>query len=122
MNKKLYVGNLSYATTEDDLRQLFSEFGNIESVNIITDRMSGQSKGFGFVEMGTEAEAQLAADKLNNTELNERNITVSEARPQKERTFNSGGYGSGGGFGGRRSDRGSGSRRGGSSRSGSRRY
>lgn len=120
MNKKLYVGNLSYATTEDDLRQLFSEFGNIESVNIITDRMSGKSKGFGFIEMETEAEAQLAVERLNNSELNERNITVSEARPQKERTFGNGGFGSG--FGGRRNDRSSGSRRGSSSRGNMRRY
>lgn len=84
MNKKLYVGNLSYETTEDKLQQLFIEVGPVVSATIITDRASGRSKGFGFVEMETEQAAQQAIEKFNNYELNERAITVSEARPPRE--------------------------------------
>ncbi|MCX6050024.1 MAG: RNA-binding protein [Chloroflexi bacterium] len=87
MTKKLYVGNLNYATTEDQLHTLFSEIGPVASVALITDRDSGQSKGFGFVEMETEAAAQEAIQKLNNREVSGRNITVSEARPPRERSF-----------------------------------
>lgn len=104
MNKKLYVGNLSYSTTESDLQRLFAEVGPVVSVAIITDRMTGQSKGFGFVEMETTQAAQAAIEKLNNTEVNQRAITVNEARPPRERSFDGGG-------GGRRSDRGGGGRR-----------
>lgn len=86
MNKKLYVGNLSYATTEDELRSLFAEVGSIASVTVITDRRTGQSKGFGFVEMETEQAAQEAIERLNDYELNQRNITISEARPPRERS------------------------------------
>jgi RNA recognition motif-containing protein len=93
MTKKLYVGNLNYATTEDELHTLFTEIGPVTSVALISDRMTGQSKGFGFVEMETEKAAQEAIQRLNNHELNERNITVSEARPPRERTP----YGGGGG-------------------------
>jgi cold-inducible RNA-binding protein len=110
MNKKLHVGNLSYATTEDHLRQLFAEVGPVVSVNVITDRATGQSKGFGFVEMETGEAAQAAIERLNNHEINERSITVSEARPPRERSF---------GGGGGRGDRGG--RRSGSSRGGGRR-
>jgi RNA recognition motif-containing protein len=117
MTKKLYVGNLSYSTTEDDLHKLFAEVGPVTSVALITDRITGQSKGFGFVEMETEKAAQEAIQRLNNQELNERSISVSEARPPRERSFGSGGGGRGSGFGGGRQDRG----RGGSSRSGDRR-
>jgi RNA recognition motif-containing protein len=116
MNKKLYVGNLSYATTEDDLRRLFAEVGPIVSVALITDRDTGQSKGFGFVEMETEQAAQEAIERLNNSEVNQRNITVSEARPPRERSSSyeggrgrsdrggggRGGFSRGGGGGGRR--------------------
>jgi RNA recognition motif-containing protein len=102
VNKKLYVGNLSYATTEDELRSLFSEVGPIVSVTIITDRMSGRSKGFGFVEMETEEAAQEAIERLNNYELNQRTLTVNEARPPRERS---------GGSGKRGKPRGGGSRR-----------
>lgn len=91
MNKKLYVGNLSYATTEDELRALFSEVGPVVSVAIITDRMSGRSKGFGFVEMETDQAAEAAIERLNNFELNQRTITVNEARPPQERSFGRGG-------------------------------
>ncbi len=104
MGKKLYVGNLSYTTTEDDLRKLFTEIGPVSSVAIITDRMTGKSKGFGFVEMETEQTAQEAIERLNNQEFNQRKIMVSEARPPRERT------GGGGGGGGYRSDRGGGGR------------
>jgi cold-inducible RNA-binding protein len=85
VNKKLYVGNLSYSTTEEELQKLFSEVGSIVSVTIITDRMSGRSKGFGFVEMETEEAAQEAIERLNNYQLNERTIVVNEARPPRER-------------------------------------
>jgi RNA recognition motif-containing protein len=97
MTKKLYVGNLSYSTTEDDLHKLFTGVGAVTSVALITDRMTGQSKGFGFVEMETEQAAQEAIQRLNNQELNQRNITVSEARPPKERSFGGGSRGGGGG-------------------------
>ena len=103
MNKKLYVGNLSYETTEDDLRKLFVEVGPVVSVTIITDRSSGRSKGFGFVEMETEQSAQEAIDRLNNHELDRRTLTVSEARPPREHSSGGGGRG--------RSSRGSGGRR-----------
>jgi len=85
MVKKLYVGNMSYETTEDTLRALFASVGGVESVNIITDRMSGRSKGFGFVEMATEEDAQVAISQLNGTTLDERQINVAEARPQRPR-------------------------------------
>lgn len=91
MNKKLYVGNLSYSTTEEDLRTLFAEFGPVVSAVIITDRMSGRSKGFGFVEMETPEAAQQAIEKLNNYSFMDRNLTVNEARPQGERPFGGGG-------------------------------
>ena len=106
MGKKLYVGNLSYGSTEDDLRKLFTEIGPVSSVAIITDRMTGKSKGFGFVEMETEQAAQEAIERLNNQEFNQRKIMVSEARPPRERT----GGGGGGRSGGPRGDRSGGGR------------
>lgn len=87
MNKKLHVGNLSDATTEDTLRQLFAEVGPVVSVNVITDRTTGQSKGFGFVEMETGEAAREAIERLNNHKIDESSITVSEARPPRERSF-----------------------------------
>jgi len=96
MAKKLYVGNLSYTTTEDALMKLFSAVGKVESVNIITDRMSERSKGFGFVEMETEAAAQAAISQLNGSTVDDRQITVAEARPQRERSDRGRGYGGGG--------------------------
>jgi len=89
MNKKLYVGNLSYATTEDELRTLFAEVGPVTSVALITDRQTGQSKGFGFVEMETDKAAQEAIERLNNSTVNERALTVNEARP-RESSFGGG--------------------------------
>jgi RNA recognition motif-containing protein len=91
MAKKLYVGNLGYDTTEDSLRSLFASVGEVVSVNIITDRGSGRSKGFGFVEMATEAEAQKAISQLNSTTHDDRQINVAEARPQRPRTDRGGG-------------------------------
>ena len=100
MAKKLYVGNMSYDTTEDSLRALFAGVGEVESVNIVTDRMSGRPRGFGFVEMATEEEAQAAISQLNGTTLDDRQISVAEARPQRPRSDRGGG---GGRRGGRRS-------------------
>lgn len=85
MAKKLYVGNLSYNTSEEMLRNTFSQAGTVESAMIITDRTTGRSKGFGFVEMSTEEEAQNAISTLNGASLDGRTITVSEARPREER-------------------------------------
>ena len=100
MSKRIYVGNLSYQTTENDLNNLFGQVGDVESVNIITDRDTGRSKGFGFVEMGNE-DAEKAIAQLNGSELNGRSITVNEARPREDRGGggNRGGYGRGGGGG-----------------------
>jgi RNA recognition motif-containing protein len=82
----IYVGNLSYSLTEDELTAAFSEFGEVSSVNIIMDRMSGQSKGFGFVEMPDNSEADEAIKALNESALNGRNIKVNQARPRGERS------------------------------------
>ena len=104
--KKLYVGGLPYAVNEDQLRELFSEHGTVESATVITDRMTGRSKGFGFVEMSSQEEAQTAMDNLNNTQLEGRNITVNEAKPRQPRGDGGGGRGGyGGGGGGRGGDR-----------------
>lgn len=87
MSKKLYVGGLSYDTTEETLRNAFASVGTVESATVIMDRISGRSKGFGFVEMASEEEAQTAIDKLNGTELDGRTLTVNEARPQRPRSY-----------------------------------
>ncbi len=98
MNKKLYVGGLPYAVTEDKLQEIFSAHGTVESARLITDRFTGRSRGFGFVEMSSEEEAQTAIDSLNGSDLDGRSLTVNEARPQENR----GGGGGGGGGGGDR--------------------
>lgn len=101
MNKKLYVGSLPYSVTEDQLREMFAPFGSIESCRIITDKFSGQSKGFGFVEMATEEDSQKAIEGVNGREMNGRTLVVNEARPEEKRSFGGGGGGGGrGGFGG----------------------
>ena len=87
MAKKVYCGNLSYDTTDDSLRQAFAEYGEVASVNIITDRYSGRSKGFGFVEMTTDEAAQEAISALNGKVLDGREIKVAEAKPRRDRTF-----------------------------------
>jgi RNA recognition motif-containing protein len=85
MGKKLYVGNLPYSATEDSLKEAFSRFGTVESVAIITDRDTGRSKGFGFIELATKQEATEAIGKMDGAELDGRTIKVSEARPQEPR-------------------------------------
>jgi RNA recognition motif-containing protein len=90
MTKRIFVGNLSYQTTEGDLTGLFEQAGEVESATIITDRDTGRSKGFGFVEMGSE-NAEKAIAQFNGTELNGRSLTVNEARPREERSNNRGG-------------------------------
>jgi len=97
MGKKIYVGNLSYTLNDQSLVDVFSEFGNVESARIVTDRESGRSKGFAFVEMSTDDEAQTAIAKLNGAELEGRAMNVSEAKPMAPRE---GGGGGRGGFGG----------------------
>jgi RNA recognition motif-containing protein len=97
LNKKLYVGNLNYRTTEEELRDYFLEAGPVVSAVIITDRESGRSKGFGFVEMETEEAAQAAIDRFHDQEFQRRNLTVNEARPPKERRGGGGGGRRGGG-------------------------
>ena len=92
MAKNLYVGNLSYSVNDDELEALFAEFGKVDSARVITDRDTGRSKGFGFVEMSDDNEAQAAIDALNGKESSGRVLTVNEARPREPRT---------GGFGGR---------------------
>ncbi|MCB9655804.1 MAG: RNA-binding protein [Deltaproteobacteria bacterium] len=113
MQKKLYVGNLAYSTTEAELEDAFRSHGDVTSVKVVTDRDTGRPRGFAFVEMADEAGAAAAINALNETSLGGRTIQVSEARPQKERSggggFNrgdrggrgGGGYGGGGGGGGR---------------------
>ncbi len=96
--KKLFVGNLPYSATGDDLRALFSEVGTVESAMVISDRMTGRSKGFGFVEMATIEEAEAAVAKFHNYDFNGRPMIVNEARPQEERPRGSFGGGSRGGF------------------------
>src|SRR5512136_1440970 len=93
MEPKLYVGNLPYDATEEDLRKLFSEAGTVASASIITDRETGRSKGFGFVEMSTQAEAEKAASLLNGRELRDRPLKVDLARPRADRPAGGGGGG-----------------------------
>jgi len=105
MGKKLYVGNLAYGVTDSDLQQLFEAHGTVQSAQVIMDRDTGRSKGFGFVEMGTDQEAQAAIAALNNQEVDGRRLTVNEARPKEGGGGGGGGrggYGGGGGGGGSR--------------------
>ena len=104
MGSKLYVGNLSYNTTSSDLEQLFGQYGTVQSAEVISDRETGRSKGFGFVQMGSDAEAQAAIAALNGQPHDGRNLTVNEAKPKENRTGGGGGGGRrefGGGGGGR---------------------
>ncbi len=103
MNTKLYVGNLSFDTTENDLQDLFAAYGPVSEVNLITDRMSGRSRGFGFVTMGTPEGAQAAIQALAGKEVGGQALTVNEARPREDRApGEGGGRGHGGGGGGQR--------------------
>jgi RNA recognition motif-containing protein len=101
MEAKLYVGNLSYNVSEGDLQRLFAQAGEVKEVALIMDRATRQSKGFGFVEMMTDADAQKAIEMFNNYELDGRNLTVNLARPREERSGGGGGYRGGGGGGNR---------------------
>jgi RNA recognition motif-containing protein len=119
VGKKLYVGNLTYRMNSSDLEQLFSQYGSVQSAEVISDRDTGRSKGFGFVEMSTDAEARAAIDALHDQEFDGRRLTVNEARPREPRP--GGGGGAGGGW---RGGGGGGGRSGGGGRGGydSRRY
>jgi RNA recognition motif-containing protein len=100
MGRKIYVGNLSYNTTETELESLFGAHGSVQSAQIISDKMTGRSKGFGFVEMASDAEAQAAIAALNGQEVDGRTLTVNEAKPKEDRPRGGGGgYGGGGGGG-----------------------
>ena len=106
MGNRLYVGNLSYNTTSSDLEQLFGQHGTVQSAEVISDRDTGRSKGFAFVQMGSNEEAQAAISALHEHEVDGRNLTVNEAKPREERPRGGGGggggYGGGGGGGGGR--------------------
>jgi RNA recognition motif-containing protein len=118
MGKKIYVGNLPFSATQESLSEMFSQFGNVSSTKIITDRDTGRSKGFGFVEMTDASEADAAIEKLHGSDMGGRNLTVNEAKPMEPRT---GGFGGGGRGGDRGGDRGGfGGGRGGNDRGGSR--
>ncbi|MDB5321659.1 MAG: hypothetical protein JWN40_3290, partial [Phycisphaerales bacterium] len=118
MGKKLYVGNLSYDVDSSALEQLFSAHGSVQSAQIISDRDTGQSKGFGFVEMGSDAEAQAAIAALNGQQHGGRALTVNEAKPKENRSGGGGGGGGRGGYGGGGGGGGYGGGGGGGSRSG----
>ncbi len=113
MSKKLYVGNLAFQTTSQDLQELFAQAGTVESASIIEDRDTGRSKGFAFVEMSTEEEAAAAIDQFNGKELAGRMLKVNEARPKESRPGGGGGRGFGGGGGNRGGGGGFGGNRGG---------
>lgn len=118
MGSRLYVGNLSYSTTDADLQELFGGAGAVRTAEVVRDRETGRSKGFGFVEMGTDDEAQKAITMFNGSTLHDRQIRVNEARPREERAGGGRGFGGGGGgYGGGRDRGGS---RGGGGRGGSR--
>ena len=119
MGRKLYVGNLTYSVTSSDLQQMFEAYGTVQSAQVIMDRETNRSKGFGFVEMGTDQEAQAAIAGLNGKDMNGRNLTVNEAKPREGGGGGGGGggrggYGGGGGSGGRGGYGGGGAGRGGS--------
>jgi cold-inducible RNA-binding protein len=99
MAMKLYVGNLSFQTTSEDLQQLFAQAGTVESATVVEDRDTGRSRGFGFVEMASKEEGEKAIEQFNGTDMNGRNLTVNEARPREDRG-NRGGGGGRGGYGG----------------------
>jgi RNA recognition motif-containing protein len=97
MSMKLYVGNLSFQTSSEDLQELFSQAGTVESANVVEDRDTGRSRGFGFVEMATKEEGEAAIEQFNGKEFGGRNLTVNEARPREDRGGGRGGFGGGGG-------------------------
>jgi len=99
MSTKLYVGNLSFNTSNEDLQELFGQAGTVETVNVVEDRDTGRSRGFGFIEMSSKEEAQAAIEQLNGKEIDGRSLTVNEARPREERGGGGGGGNRGGGGG-----------------------
>ena len=105
MSRKLYVGNLPYEVGETELQELFARAGSVESVNVMRDQMTGRARGFAFVEMSTDEEAQNAITALNGTQVGGRNLTVNEARPKAAGGGGRGGFGGGGGGGRRREPR-----------------
>ncbi len=116
MARKLYVGNLAYSMTDSDLTSMFEAYGTVQSVQVIMDRETGRSKGFAFVEMGSDAEAQAAITALHDQEMNGRKLTVNEAKPKEDRGGGGGRSGGGYGGGGGRSSGGGGGYGGGGSR------
>jgi cold-inducible RNA-binding protein len=106
MTIRLFVGNLNFKTSSEDLQELFGQVGEVQSASVVTDRETGRSRGFGFVEMASQEDGQKAIEQFNGKDFNGRNLTVNEARPREDRGF--GGGGGGGGYGG-----GGGNRRGG---------
>jgi RNA recognition motif-containing protein len=106
VGKKLYVGNLPYDTGDSKLQELFEEYGSVQSAQVIMDRETGRSKGFGFVEMGSDDEARAAINGMNGKEIGGRALTVNEARPREDRGGRGGGGGGRGGYGGGGRDRG----------------
>ena len=104
MGTKLYVGNLPFNTTENELQELFAQAGTVQEVTLMQDRFTGKSRGFAFVTMGSDEDAQNAISKLNGQSIEGRSLTVNEARPREQRPPGGGGrgYGGGGGYGGRR--------------------
>ena len=101
MAMKLYVGNLSFQTSSEELQQLFAQAGTVESASVVEDRDTGRSRGFGFVEMASKEDGEKAIQQFNGTDLNGRNLTVNEARPREDRGNRGGGGGNRGGGGGR---------------------
>ena len=110
MAMKLYVGNLSFQTSSEELQQLFSQAGTVESATVVEDRDTGRSRGFGFVEMASKEDGEKAIQQFNGTDLNGRNLTVNEARPREDRGNRGGGGGGRGGYGGNRGGGGGGGR------------
>ena len=108
MSMKLYVGNLAFQTSSEDLQQLFGQAGTVQSASVIEDRETGRSRGFGFVEMASKEEGESAISQFNGKEFNGRNLTVNEARPRDDRGGNRGGGGGGRGGFGRSNNRGGG--------------
>ena len=100
MGNKLYVGNLPYSYRDSDMEQAFSQYGTVSSAKVMMERDTGRSKGFGFVEMGSDAEAQAAIEGMNGQQIGGRGLVVNEARPMEARAPRSGGFGGGGGSGG----------------------
>ena len=120
--KSIYVGNLDYKTGEQDLRQIFEAYGQVDNVNMIRDQYSGQPRGFAFVEMSNDEEAQKAIAAVNGMQVGSRNVTVNEARPKTPRAGGGGGRGDRGGFGGGRGGNSGGGRGRGGSRGGGNRW